>query len=58
MKAFGLEVIIHKVARNADTISPYLENHHRLADLITAIPNTLKKIKSHATKYHHISSTN
>lgn len=37
MKAFGLEVIRHKVARNADRISPYLENHHRLADLITAI---------------------
>ena len=37
MKAFGLEVIRQNKVRNADTISPYLENHHRLADLITAI---------------------
>jgi len=33
MKAFG----ILKKGRGVDTISPYLENHHRLADLITAI---------------------
>jgi hypothetical protein len=37
MKAFGLEIRTLNKEQKADTISPYLVNHHRLADLITAI---------------------